>query len=412
MREATGSLRSLRELNRERVVQTLRDVGVASRADIARATGLSRTTVSSLVADLKDEGLIVERAGGRTAGAAAGQSGRPPVLIGLSRAAGVVVGIDFGKRHLAVAVSDLSHEVLAEYRREMPEDYAAEDGMDTASDLVDAALDDAGARRDGVLGVGLGLPGPIHRLTGTIGSPAILPGWVGIRVADEMTARLDLPVQVDNDANLGALSEFLWGAGRTANSLAYLKVATGIGAGLIVEGRLFHGAGGTAGEIGHTTIDENGPICRCGRRGCLETFAAGPALIELLRPSLGADLTVEAVLERAYEGDPGCQRALADAGRHIGQALGNLCNLFNPERIVVGGSLGAAGDLLLDPVREAVERAAIPSAADDVEIVLGVLGQRAELLGAVGLVLHEADRTPTVDGGGPIVARATATEPA
>jgi glucokinase-like ROK family protein len=412
MREAAGSLRSLRELNRERVVQTLRDVGVASRADIARATGLSRTTVSSLVADLKDEGLIVERAGGRTAGAAAGQSGRPPVLIGLSRAAGVVVGIDFGKRHLAVAVSDLSHEVLAEYRREMPEDYAAEDGMDTASELVEAALDDAGAPRDGVLGVGLGLPGPIHRLTGTIGSPAILPGWVGIRVADEMTARLDLPVHVDNDANLGALSEFLWGAGRTATSLAYLKVATGIGAGLIVDGRLFHGAGGTAGEIGHTTIDENGPICRCGRRGCLETFAAGPALIELLRPSLGADLTVEAVLERAYEGDPGCQRAIADAGRHIGQALGNLCNLFNPERIVVGGSLGAAGDLLLDPVREAVERAAIPSAADDVEIVLGVLGQRAELLGAVGLVLHEADRTPTVDVGGPIVARATASESA
>jgi predicted NBD/HSP70 family sugar kinase len=245
-----------------------------------------------------------------------------------------------------------------------------------------------------------------------IGSPAILPGWVGIRVADEMTARLALPVHVDNDANLGALSEFLWGAGSTATSLAYLKVATGIGAGLIVEGRLFHGAGGTAGEIGHTTIDENGPICRCGRRGCLETFAAGPAVVELLRPSLGADLTVAEVLERAYEGDPGCQRAIADAGRHIGQALGNLCNLFNPERIVVGGSLGAAGDLLLDPVREAVERAAIPSAADDVEIVLGVLGQRAELLGAVGLVLHEGGRAPTVDAGGPIVARATATEPA
>jgi glucokinase-like ROK family protein len=412
MREASGSLRSLRELNRERVVQTLRDVGVASRADISRATGLSRTTVSSLVADLKDEGLIIERAGGRSAGAPPPQSGRPPVLIGLSRAAGVVVGIDFGKRHLAVAVSDLSHEVLAEYWREMPEDYAAEDGMDTASELVDAALDDADAPRDGVLGVGLGLPGPIHRLTGMIGSPAILPGWVGIRVADEMTARLALPVHVDNDANLGALSEFLWGAGSSATSLAYLKVATGIGAGLIVEGRLFHGAGGTAGEIGHTTIDENGPICRCGRRGCLETFAAGPAVVELLRPSLGADLTIEAMLERAYEGDPGCQRAIADAGRHIGQALGNLCNLFNPERIVVGGSLGAAGDLLLDPVREAVERAAIPSAADDVEIVLGVLGQRAELLGAVGLVLHEGDRAPTVDAGGPIVARATATEPA
>ena len=179
-----------------------------------------------------------------------------------------------------------------------------------------------------------------------------------------MAERLSLPIHVDNDANLGALSEFHWGAGRATASLAYLKVATGIGAGLVVDGRLFHGAGGTAGEIGHTTIDENGPICRCGRRGCLETFAAGPALLELLRPSLGPDLTLEGVLERAVDGDPGCQRAIADAGRHIGQALGNLCNLINPERIVVGGSLGAAGDVLLDPMREAVERAAIPSAAE------------------------------------------------
>jgi predicted NBD/HSP70 family sugar kinase len=393
-RGASGSLRSLRELNRERVVRALRELGVASRAEIARRTGLSRSTVSSLVADLKDEGLIVERAGGRDPSGAAGQSGRPPVLIGLRPSAGVVVGIDFGKRHLAVAASDLSHQVLAESWRDMPEDYTASDGMDVAAELVEAALDEAGGGHGRVLGVGLGLPGPIHRLTGMIGSPAILPGWVGIRVAEEMAMRLSLPIHVDNDANLGALSEFLWGAGRASVSLAYLKVATGIGAGLVVDGRLFHGAGGTAGEIGHTTIDENGPICRCGRRGCLETFAAGPALLELLRPSLGPDLTLEGVLERAADGDPGCQRAIADAGRHIGQALGNLCNLINPELIVVGGSLGAAGDVVLDPIREAVERAAIPSAAGDVDIVPGVLGERAELLGAIGLVLHEVDDRP------------------
>jgi predicted NBD/HSP70 family sugar kinase len=284
----------------------------------------------------------------------------------------------------------------------MPEDYAGGQGMDTACDLADAALAEAGAGRDRVLGVGLGLPGPIHRVTGMIGSPAILPGWVGIRVAEEMAERLGLPIHVDNDANLGALSEYHWGAGGASGSLAYLKVATGIGAGLVVDGRLFHGAGGTAGEIGHTTIDENGPICRCGRRGCLETFAAAPAVVELLRPSLGADLTVEAVLERARDGDPGCQRAIADAGRHIGQALGNLCNLINPERIVVGGSMGAAGDVLLDPIREAVERAAIPSAANDVDIVPGVLGERAELLGAVGLVLHDEDGAPAQPVGEPV----------
>ncbi len=405
-RSASGSLGSLRVLNRDRVVQALRELGVTSRADIARHTGLSRSTVSSLVTDLRHDGLVVERDGGRGPGAPAAHSGRPPVLIGLSRSAGVVVGVDFGKRHLAVAVCDLSHEVLAEAWREMDDDYPAGHGMDTAAALVGRALDQADADRDRVLGVGLGLPGPIHRLTGTIGSPAILPGWVGVHVTDQMTQRLGLPVHVDNDANLGALSEFQWGAGRGSAALAYLKVATGIGAGMVVDGRLFRGTGGTAGEIGHTTIDENGPICRCGRRGCLETFAAGPALVELLRPSLGPDLTVEGVLERASEGDPGCQRAIADAGRHIGAALGNLCNLINPERIVVGGTLGAAGDLLLDPIREAVERAAIPSAADDVDIVPAVLGERAELLGAIGLVLHEGDGRPGVGADEPITAAA------
>jgi predicted NBD/HSP70 family sugar kinase len=395
-REPAGSLRSLRELNRDRVVRTLQELGVASRADLARRTGLSPSTVSSLVADLKDEALIVERSHER---AAAAQSGRPPVLLGLSPSAGVLAGIDFGKRHLAVAVSDLAHDVLAEAWRDMPEDYAAADGMDRAGELLDGALEEAGAARDLVLGVGLGLPGPIHRLTGTIGSPAILPGWVGIHVAEEMTERLGLPVHVDNDANLGALAEYHRGAGDECTSMAYLKVATGIGAGLVVDGRLFHGVGGTAGEIGHTTIDENGPICRCGRRGCLETFAAAPAVVDLLRPSLGSGLTVDGVLERAREGDPGCQRAIADAGRHIGQALGNLCNLFNPQRIVVGGTLGAAGDLLLDPIREAVERAAIPSATDDVQIVPGVLGRRAELLGALGLVLHEEEGVARIEAG-------------
>jgi predicted NBD/HSP70 family sugar kinase len=212
---------------------------------------------------------------------------------------------------------------------------------------------------------------------------------VGAHVAEEMSQRLPLPVHVDNDANLGALAELHWGAGRGSSSLAYIKIATGIGAGLVVEGRLFRGAGGTAGEIGHTTIDETGPICRCGSRGCLETFAGAPAIVELLKPSLGPDTTAEMIVEQAVDGHLGAKRAIGDAGRHIGSALANLCNLFNPELIVVGGTLAAAGEVLLEPMREAVERRAIPSAAEDVNIVTGVLGDRAEVLGAVALVLYE-----------------------
>jgi predicted NBD/HSP70 family sugar kinase len=386
--DGSGSLTSLRELNRGRVVESLRELGVASRAEIARSTGLSPATVSTLVGQLVETGLVVDapqRLSRRS------QGGRPPALITLDPAAGVAIGIDFGKRHLAVAVSDLSHEILAERWRTMHEDYDARAGMDGAVKLVDEALARSGTEPDRVLGVGLGLPGPIHRSTGTVGSSAILPGWTDVRIAEVMSERLALPVHVDNDANLGALAELHWGAGQGASTLVYLKMATGIGAGLVIGGRLFHGAGGTAGEIGHTTVDEAGPICRCGNRGCLEMFAAAPALAELLRTTRG-DVTGDRVVELALEGDPGCRRAIADAGSYTGHAVANLCNLFNPERIVVGGSLGAAGEVLLGPLREAVRRRVIPSAVGDVEIVPGVLGDRAELLGAVALVLKEKEQ--------------------
>jgi predicted NBD/HSP70 family sugar kinase len=394
----------LRESNREKVVHALTMLGVASRADIARRTGLSRSTVSSIVADLQAEGLVVDREDG---GRAAAGSGRPPALIALDPAAGLALGIDFGKRHLAVALADLSHELLAEEWVVMADDYQAEEGMAEAAELVERMLDDGGADRSRVLAVGMGIPGPVHE-TGLVGSSTILPGWVGASPERRMTELLDLPVRVGNDANLGALAEFTWGAGRGFASFVYLKLATGIGAGIVIGGRLFEGVGGTAGEIGHTTIDETGDICRCGNRGCLETYAGAAAIASLLSRSFGEELGPDDVLSRAADGDAGCRRALADAGRHIGVAIANLCNLVNPERIVVGGSMGHAGDLLLDPLRESVRLRAIPSAAEDVEIVPGELGERAELLGAVALVLQEA--TPAQGGRTPAL-QTTETEP-
>src|SRR3954469_3767656 len=388
-----GSLGSLRALNRGRVVDALRELGVASRAEIARRTGLSRSTVSSLVADLQEDGLIVDRDASEEGSASTG--GRPPALIALGRSAGVALGIDFGKRHLMVSASDLSHEILAEARREMPADYDARHGLDEAACLVDEVLEDATVPREKILGVGLGVPGPIHLPTGVVGSSAILPGWGGARVAEEMSERLRLPVHVDNDANLGALAEVHWGAGRGCSSVTYIKIATGIGAGLVLGRRLFRGAGGTAGEIGHTTIDETGPICRGGSRGCLETFAGAPAIVELLKPSLGPDVTVEAIVEHAADGHLGAKRAIGDAGRHVGSALANLCNLFNPELIVVGGTLALAGEVLLEPMRDAVQRRAIPSAAEDVKLVTGRLGERAEMLGTVALVIYESEGAAT-----------------
>ena len=258
-----------------------------------------------------------------------------------------------------------------------------------------------------MIGAGLGLPGPVDQADGVIGSSAILPGWVGVAAAEELRRRLEVPVVVDNDANLGALAEFRHGAGRGASDLVYVKVASGIGAGLILGGRLYRGWGGMAGELGHVLVEPEGALCRCGNRGCLETTASTPALLEVLRRSHG-DLTVAEMLALARDGDLGCRRVIADAGRSVGQAAAFVFNVLNPQRLVVGGDLAAAGDLLLDGVRSSVRLAALPAAAEAARVVAGVLGERAQVLGALALAVGEAGAAldlpatinQTIPGGG------------
>jgi len=386
----SGSLRSLRELNRGRVIDVLRDRGTASRAEIARTTGLSRSTVSSIVSDLIDAGLVAEH---EDAGIAHGEhGGRPPVLLSLERSAGLALGVDFGHTHLRVAVSDLSHEVLAEASRDLDVDHSSEEGLDSAVELVEAVLTEAGAKRERVLGVGMGLPGPINRATGAVGSSAILPGWVGVDAGAELCKRLELPVHVENDANLGALAEFVWGSGKGFSDLIYIKLSSGVGAGMLLGGRLYHGTGGTAGEIGHTVVNPSGAICRCGSRGCLETVASARAIAEVLGDSRGEPVSITQLLELARDGDAAAVRLIGEAGREIGVAVANLCNVINPDRMIVGGDMSAAGDLITEPILESIRRYAILSAAEQVSVVPGTLGERAELLGALALVLQPPER--------------------
>jgi predicted NBD/HSP70 family sugar kinase len=199
-------------------------------------------------------------------------------------------------------------------------------------------------------------------------------------------------VHVDNDANLGALAESVLGAGRGASEMAYVMLSSGIGGALILGGRLYRGAHGSAGEIGHISVDETGPMCRCGSRGCLETLVGAGALIDLLRRSHGEEITIEQMIALARDGDPGCQRVIADAGRIVGRVTGAICNQFNPERIVVGGELALAGDLLLDPLRESISRYAIRAATEELTVAAGQLGDRAELMGALALVVGQSER--------------------
>ncbi|MFF3389720.1 ROK family protein [Streptomyces sp. NPDC002669] len=387
--ETPGSQTSLHRANLERVVRAVRMAGSLTQAEIARSTGLSAATVSNIVRELKEGGTVEvtpTSAGGRRARS-----------VSLSGDAGIVIGVDFGHTHLRVAVGNLAHQVLAEEAEPLDVDASSAQGFGRAEQLVKRLIETTGISQDKVIGVGLGVPGPIDVESGTLGSTSILPGWTGINPSKELASRLGVPVHVDNDANLGALGELVWGSGRGVKDLAYIKVASGVGAGLVIDGRIYRGPGGTAGEIGHITLDESGPVCRCGNRGCLETFAAARYVLPLLRPGHGPDLTMERVVQLARGGDPGCRRVIGDVGRHIGSGVANLCNLLNPSRVVLGGSLAEAGELVLAPIRDSVSRYAIPSAARQLSVLPGALGGRAEVLGALALVLSEMGDSPLLE---------------
>jgi predicted NBD/HSP70 family sugar kinase len=378
---------SLRQMNRLRVIEMLYRQPGSSRTDLARWTGLSRATVSTLVEELGDAGVVEEREGPNGEGPR--RTGRPPILLSLVPGAAFAVGLDFGHQHIRVAICDLSGEVVAEDWSPAEVDHAPSESLDLAHELVGASLRGAGIGPDRLLGVGMGLAAPIYRATGEIAADSILPGWHGIRPAAEMQARLGVPVELENDANVGALGEKVFGAARGIDDLVYVRVSAGIGAGLILGGRPYRGFRGVAGEIGHVLADPTGAICRCGNRGCLETIASPVAVAALLERS-GAPVPVARVLELVAAGDRGARRAVADAGEAIGRALSMLVNVLNPELVVVGGDLAPAGAVLLEPIRAAIERHGVAPAAGAVRVTAGTLGDRAEVLGAAGLILAQS----------------------
>ncbi|MGH7687485.1 MAG: ROK family transcriptional regulator [Candidatus Dormibacteria bacterium] len=381
-RPGGGSLRELRRTNRDAALRLLRTHGAMTQSELSQLSGLSRASVFNIVRELTGDG--VARVTNTT------RNGRRVAQVTLNPDAGIVVGIDIGNRHARVAVADLAHEVLAEERIPLPLGHPAEEAIRQSVALALRLVEQSGRDMSRLGCVAVGIPGPILVGAGRLGTPSVLPGWAGVDVAASFSERLGVKVVVDNDANLGALAESVWGRARGVDDFAYLKVSTGIGAGLVLNGQLYRGSLGPAGEIGHTTIEEDGVVCRCGNRGCLETVAAAPALLELLRAAYG-DLTLEDLLALSEAGDIGCRRVITDAGRHIGVAVANLCNLLNPALIVVGGELAAAGDLLLNAIRDSMSRRALSLSDSSAAVVTGAFAERTAVLGAVALALQEGD---------------------
>lgn len=374
-----GSQTSLREANRARIVASLKRHGHLTQVELAGSTGLSPATVSNIVKELAASGVLNT--------AVTSRSGRRATEVTLARQLGLVAGLHFSSRHLRVAISDVGRTIVVENHVPLALDHRHDRELDRAALLLSDMLESVNASFDDLLAVGMAVPVPIDSRNGMVATPGLLRGWENVPIAESLRTRIEVPVFVDNEANLGGLAEVRFGAARGADVAAYIEVGHSISAGLLIDGALFRGVTGKAGQIGHVTIDENGPICRCGGRGCLDTLASGPALLELFRDDPGMQRMSD-LLVMAEAGDASARRVIADAGRHIGTAAASLCNLFDPQLLVLGGELSQAGETLLAPLRHALERSALAGRDGVPEVVQGELGDRAELLGCLALAIE------------------------
>jgi predicted NBD/HSP70 family sugar kinase len=362
----------------ERLLAAMRAGGPMTQTELARNSDLAAATVSVLVRRLAAEGQVLVRPARR--------GGRPANEVLLNATGDVVAGVDVGHRHVRVALSTLDYGTIAEEDAELPADHDADSTLRLARDLLGEALRRSASVEHTLVRAAMGLPAPIETGTGRVGSSSILRGWVDVHPATALSDLIGVPVEIDNDANLGALAELVWGAGRGHRDFAYVKVSHGLGAGLVLDGNLYRGAAGTAGELGHLTLEEGGPVCRCGNRGCVEMLAATHTLLEALRAVYG-DVDLPWVIEQAAGGDHRCRRVLADCGRQVGRAVAALCVLLNPEKVAVGGAVAAAGAVFLDPLRAEVQRLAVVSAAQT-PIVAAQLGPRIGALGATARAIQ------------------------
>ena len=371
--------------------------GGISRADLARRLGLTRAAVSIIVNDLLNNGWVRETASGPATG------GRRPILLEMNPKCGYVVGIDMGASHLGLVVADFSGRVHHEIDEPFDVRQGPQAGLQAIDGCLRQALQQAGCGLEEVLAVGFGVPGPLTAEADTVIAPPIMPGWDHYPIRSHLEALWGRPVSLNNDAELGALGEWAYGVGRGERNLVYIKVGTGVGAGLLLNGRLYRGVSGSAGEIGHVTIHENGPLCACGNHGCLEVMAGGQAIAHKARAAIQAGrhsqlsalepvecLTALDVVRAARRGDLLAQQIMMEAGGYLGIAIASLVNVFNPGMVIIGGGVAQMGDLLLDPIRQIVRERSLRSAAQAVRISAAVLGRRSSSMGAVVQALNLA----------------------
>ncbi|MEL5991008.1 ROK family transcriptional regulator [Microbacterium phosphatis] len=364
--------------------QLLRDGSPRTVSELAAVTGLARSTVGLRLDALTSLGLIGPVDPGLSTG------GRPPKRVALLPLARLALAIDVGASHVQVALTNLVGDVLLRQRAPISVAAGPDPVLGRALQLVDPLLEELGRDRAAIIAIGVGLPGPVHFETGRPSKPPLMPGWDAFDVPGWFRDHIDAPVLVDNDVNIMALGEHSR-LESPAGHFLFVKVATGIGAGIISGGRLQRGAQGIAGDIGHVRVSRGtGVLCRCGNEGCLEALASGPAVAAELSAHGVEARSARDVVALVADGDLRAIQAVRQAGRDLGEVLAASISFLNPSVITIGGQMAAAGEHLLAGVREVVYQRAMPLATRNLQIATARTADKAGLIGAGMLAIHHA----------------------
>jgi N-acetylglucosamine repressor len=392
MTHPTGNRELIRAINRSHVLNAIKSYGPIGRAEIARRTKLSPATVTSISAKLISQNLVLEKSAGDSSG------GRPPILLVINPKGGYVIGIKLTETHAVCALTDLEALIIA--KSSLP--LSGHDPVQVANDLAQMVLSfirDQKISKKQLLGVGVGLAGIVDAERGILRQSPIY-GWDNVPLRDMLQSKLHIPVYIENDVNTLTLTERWFGHGQGVDNFLTVTVGRGVGLGIVANGQFYRGQTGGAGEFGHTTINPEGPLCACGKRGCLESYVGDPGLIRsaqeaAARGELSAPVqTLDDLLSLAQTGDSGALQIFDRAGRILGIGIANLINLFNPKKIIISGEGTREGDFLFNPMRESIEQNTMPGLFDPNTVIIAPWGDDAWARGAAGLVLREVFESP------------------
>jgi len=379
------------------VMRALRRQGRISRSEVSNITGWSKAKASQEIRNLVDKGYLVE------IGEGASQGGRKPRLLRINNQLGYIAGIDIGATSIGVALADVTGLILQQRSEPTDVKLSPESVFGRCSELLLELIQEQGAMPDQILGIGVGVPGPVDFARGVLVAPPLMPEWENFPIRDFFKKTfISTFVVVDNDVNIMALGEQRTGDGTGVDHFIFVKIGTGVGAGIISNGKLHRGSDGCAGDIGHICVDKEGPLCACGNKGCLEAMAAGPAItlkameaarngssptLSQMKEASGGVLRSEDVNAACREGDQAALDIIRDSGQMIGDVLAGLVNFFNPSHIFVGGGITNFGNHLLVAIRRAVLHRSLPLATTHLSIKFSRVGSNVGVMGAISLAL-------------------------